>query len=132
MNSFFLSSKPFMTFGLGVVRIIFGILLIIHGTQMFHPDEMIVYGGWMRDLHLPFPDYLAYVGKIIEFGGGICLALGVFTRIASLLTFLTFMFISIVLGDGKILTDSQHAFMFGLMALIFFFHGAGPLSLSKK
>jgi putative oxidoreductase len=33
------------------------------------------------------------------------------------------------MGEGKIFTDSQHPFLFALLAAVFFFNGPGPWSL---
>lgn len=120
-----LSSAPLNQKALAIIRIVFGVLLIIHGTQAFYRAEMSNYEPWLRDLGVPIPLVAAYLGKICEFIGGLLLVLGVFTRIACTLLMMTFLFITVVMADGKIFTDGQHPFLFFLISAIFFFAGAG-------
>jgi putative oxidoreductase len=126
-----LSSNHLSDKGIAFVRVIVGLLLIIHGTQVFHTDEMNDYGPWLAELGVPLPLFSAYAGKAIELLGGICLITGLFLRLACILLMITFLFISIVMGDGKILTDAQHAFVFFLFALLFFFSGDSGYSIKR-
>ena len=68
-------------------------------------------------------------GKSSELLSGILLALGCFTRIASIIMGCTMLYISLFVGHGKIWYDDQHPFMFVLMALVFFFVGPGRFSV---
>jgi putative oxidoreductase len=119
------SSSALSEKGVAIIRSSFGLLLIIHGTQVFHIDEMQSYGPWLTELGVPVPLFSAYLGKVIELVGGLFLVLGVFTRLACILLMLTFLFITIVMADGKIFTDGQHPFLFFLISAIFFFAGSG-------
>lgn len=114
-----------------MVRVIVGVLLIIHGTQVFQTNEMSDYGPWLSDLGVPFPLASAYAGKLIELLGGICLVTGLFLRVACLMLMATFLFISVVMGGGKILTDAQHAFVFFLFSLLFLFCGDSGYSIRR-
>jgi putative oxidoreductase len=129
--NFVFSSAPLNQKGLALIRMFFGLLLIIHGSQGFHHDEMLSYKPWLMDLRIPFPLFSAYLGKAIEFIGGVCLLLGVFTRLACILVMLTFLFITVVMADGKIFTDGQHPFLFFLIAAIFLFTGAGEWTMNN-
>ena len=130
MNWLF-SSHPLSTKGVVFIRVLVGILIFIHGTQVFYKNEMIEYGPWMTDLGFPLPMVSAYVGKLIELFGGLCLILGIFMRAACILLMLTFLSITIVMGGGKILTDAQHPFMFFLFSLLFFFCGDSGYSVKR-
>jgi putative oxidoreductase len=72
---------------------------------------------------------MAYSGKLIELLGGFFLILGLFTRVITALLFITFVFITFVMGEGRIFTDNQHPFLLSLLSLIFFFTGAGRFSI---
>jgi putative oxidoreductase len=72
---------------------------------------------------------MVYTGKLIELIGGAFLILGLFTRLVTVLLFLTFVFITFVMGQGKIFTENQHPFLLALLSLLFFFTGAGRMSL---
>jgi putative oxidoreductase len=126
-----LSSSALTERGVAVIRIIFGCLLIIHGSQVFHTDEMLSYGPWLTDLGVPFPLFSAYLGKVLELVGGLLLVLGILTRLACIMLMLTFLFITIVMADGEILTDGQHPFLFFLISAIFFFTGARGWTVSS-
>jgi putative oxidoreductase len=75
-NSFFQRWEPIF---LSILRIVIGLLLLEHGTQKF--------------FHFPPPDHpmggpgglppLMLVGGCIEFGGGLLLVLGLFTRLVA-------------------------------------------------
>ena len=111
------------------MRIITGILLIYHGTQIFKTDEMKGYIQWLSDLHFPVAYVFAYAGKLTELLGGLLLVLGLFTRLASIFLAFTFILITFVMGEGKIFTDAQHPFLFVMLSLVFLFAGAGNFSL---
>jgi len=64
-------------------------------------------------------------GKAAELISGILFVLGLFTRIACLLIIGVMCYITFFLGKGIIWYDDQHPFLFILLALVFFFTGAG-------
>jgi putative oxidoreductase len=65
----------------------------------------------------------------VELTGGFFLILGLFTRLMTALLFISFMFLSFVMGEGKVFAENQLSFLFGLMSLSFFFTGAGRFSI---
>ncbi|HEY0770298.1 MAG TPA: DoxX family protein [Sphingobacteriaceae bacterium] len=109
--------------GVAAVRIVVGLLLIVHGSQLFNSEEMLSYQPWLTDLNVPLPLFSAYVGKGVEFIGGLCFILGIWIRAASVFLMATFVFITVVMGGSKIFTDGQHPFLFFLFSLLFFFVG---------
>jgi putative oxidoreductase len=119
--SWLTSSNHVSVSGVTFVRIIVGTLLVIHGTQVFNQQEMASYGPWMKDLGVPMPLTSAYAGKIIELLGGVCLILGIYLRAANILLMATFLFITIVMGEGKVFTDGQHPFLFFYSRFFSFF-----------
>lgn len=126
-----MSSQPLSSKGVVIVRVITGLLLIYHGAQAFNRGEMLEYGPWLEKLGVPFPLSSAYLGKGIELLGGICFVLGICMRISSVLLMLAFLFITIVMGDGKILTDGQHPFLFFLFSMLFFFLGDSGYNVKR-
>lgn len=115
--------------GIALVRIMVGVMLIYHGLQLFETHDMSVVTDLLFNMSIPFPEAMAYTGKLVELIGGVFLILGLFTRLTTALLFFTFMFITFYLGDGKVFSDNQLPFLFGLISLIFFFTGAGRLSI---
>jgi len=74
---------------------------------------------------------LVMTGKASELIAGIFLVLGFLTRVASVLIIGTMMYITFFLGHGKIWYEDQYPFLFILLALVFFFTGAGRVSLDN-
>jgi len=74
-----------MALGLTLVRIIVGVVFLVHGSQ-----KLFVFGlggitGFFTQAGIPLPMVAAPVVTFVEFLGGIALILGVFTRIAAIL-----------------------------------------------
>jgi putative oxidoreductase len=115
-------------YGLGFLRIIVGVFMVYHGSEVFDHEKMDAYLQWDQ-----FKNSLVatkvYTGKIIELVGGILLTAGFCTRLAALLIAVTMFYISFFVGTGKIWYEDQHPFMFVLLALVFFFIGPGKYSL---
>lgn len=114
--------------GLVFLRIVTGLLMAYHGLEIFKPDIIKGYADWDKIKVLPYPLVAAYIGKGLEFVTGILLTIGLFTRIAALLMFLNMMVICFYIATGKFWYEDQHPFIFGLLALVFFF--TGPIKLS--
>jgi putative oxidoreductase len=66
--------------GLLLVRVVVGAAFVLHGwPKMQNPT------GWMAGMDNAPPGALQAVAAVVEFGGGILLAAGLLTRLASLL-----------------------------------------------
>ena len=67
------------------IRIWLGIILLVHGAQkvfILGPGKV---AGYFGSLGLEPAYFLALLVILVEFGGGICLLLGLLTRVVSLL-----------------------------------------------
>lgn len=128
----FLTTQPIcQPAGLLAIRCVLGILLIYHGAEVFDRSIVDKYLSWNVFKKGP-GEPLVYIGKIMELAAGIFFLLGLFTRLASLLTIGVMGFIIFFIGKGKIWYEDQHPFLFILLALVFFFIGPGKWSLDKK
>jgi putative oxidoreductase len=128
MNGFFSSLPLLETKGIAIVRIIFSLLLVYHGLEVFDPALMNGYAEW--DLFKgPAAKLIVYAGKSFELVAGIFLLLGLFTRPSSILVIATFIYITFFIGKGKFWYEDQHPFMFVLFGLLFVFTGPGAWSL---
>jgi putative oxidoreductase len=109
-----------------ILRIIIGIFLIIHGKEVFDSAKMEEYTKWDN---FKTSSFMPYLGKGSEFVSGVLLLLGLFTRLACLITIGTFAYIVFFVGNGKFWMDDQHPFMFVLFGVLFFFTGPGAVGL---
>jgi putative oxidoreductase len=130
MNRFFSSTPISQNYGIAIVRIITGILLVWHGWESFDAEKMKMYTGWFVERKYSNPEIWAYAGKVAELLAGIGFVLGLFTRLASIATIAAFLGVIFILGDkGKIFQGDQHPFLFILLAVVFLFTGPGAMSL---
>jgi len=109
--------------GLVALRIATGLLMAYHGSEMFNRKAMEVFLTWDVIQGLPAPGLMIYLGKGIEFFSGVCLIVGMFTRIAALLMAVDMFFICFKIGNGRFYYEDGYPFLFALLALIFFFTG---------
>jgi putative oxidoreductase len=126
MNKLLSPSPVWQNAGLFLIRIVISFFLIYHGKEVFDAVKMKEYEGWDN---FKASSFMPYLGKGAEFVAGVLLLLGLFTRVACLITIGTFAYITFFVGHGKFLMDDQHPFLFVLFGLIFFFTGPGALSL---
>ena len=112
------------------VRCTVGVFLIYHGFEIFSEAKINEYLEWDAFKNSS-GKFLVYSGKVAELTAGILFSLGFLTRIASLITIGVMSYISFFLGNGIIWYNDQHPFLFVLLALVFFFTGAGRFSLDN-
>lgn len=114
--------------GVFLIRVFLGVLLIIHGKEVFDAVKMQEYVKWDS---FKASSVLPYLGKGAEFVAGVLLLLGLFTRVAALIIISTFLYITYMVGNGKFWMEDQHPFMFVLFGLLFLFTGPGAFSMDK-
>jgi len=123
------STKPLMEEnGLAFIRVLVGIFLIYHGSEIFDDAKIKEYAAWDIFKKSSSASFMIYLGKGFELVGGILLALGLFTRLACVIIMGTMFYISFFVGNGKIWYEDQYPFLFALLALVFFFTGPGNKS----
>jgi putative oxidoreductase len=130
-NKFFSAEGIWQENILAVVRITIGIFLIYHGSEILEKAKMDEYGKWVPDMKLAPPLFASYLGKALELISGILLLTGFLTRLACMFILLTFLMITFYIGEGRVLMEEQHPFMFCIFAFLFLFLGAGKWSLDK-
>lgn len=126
----FFSFAPLWLNGLVIVRIFAGILIMKYGKVLFSTPEMQGQFDFFENvIKFPAPYFMAYMAKGTEFFGGLCLALGLFTRLASLMLATTMFIATFIANNGKFWSDAEVSFMYMLLFLTFFFAGPGKWSL---
>lgn len=133
MKRLLFSADPiFPEQALGTLRILTGLMMAYHGAEVFDAKTIQGYAEWDVIKAMPYPLFMAYLGKGLEFVSGICFVFGAFTRIASFLMAADMLFICFKIGHGKFYYDDQHPFLFALIALLFIFTGPGSWALDSK
>ncbi len=120
-----LSNKTFF-YGLDIIRIVIGGIIISFGLEILNPDQIAGYIEWLTDIGMPFPITMTYIGKLSEIIFGIFLAIGFLTRISSIPLMITMFVVTFVMLDGKIKTGS---FYLLLLFACFFSIGSGKISV---
>jgi putative oxidoreductase len=119
-----------------LVRIAAGLLLVPHGAQKlfgWFGGYGLEASGQFFASKLALPASLALVAGVIEFFGGLLLAMGLFTRAVAALAF-GLMFVAIVqvhLPNGFFWTDGgyEYPLMWGIVALSYVIRGGGRYSV---
>ena len=131
MNKLFSASPLWQTTGLVLIRILIGLMVAYHGLEIFNEKIMDGYLEWPQIKSLPSPETMVYIGKGLELVAGICLAIGLFTRLSSLFIFADMMFICFKVGGGEFYYNDQAPFLYGVLALVFFFTGPVKFGLDN-
>lgn len=79
-----MSTSP-QSSGLTVLRVVLGVVFLMHGYQKLF--QMGIHGvtGMFGHLGVPLPGFFAVVVTLVEFVGGIALIIGLGTRVAAAL-----------------------------------------------
>jgi putative oxidoreductase len=78
-------SSSLSSCGLTILRIVIGIIFLVHGWQKIHAIGFHGVTGMFSQIGIPLPTLSAGVVIAVEFLGGIALILGLGTRLAGLL-----------------------------------------------
>jgi putative oxidoreductase len=116
-----------MALGLTLVRIIVGVVFLVHGSQ-----KLFVFGlggitGFFTQAGIPLPMVAAPVVTFVEFLGGIALILGVFTRIAAILLAIDMMgAIAFVHGKNGFFLPTGYEYALTMLVVNFALAIGGP------
>ena len=135
-NKLFDTSNNAIQIAISIIRIGFGIIYIMHGFPKIidGPERWEAVGGAMGFVGLGFaPVFWGFMASLAEFGGGLLLALGLFTRIAAALMAFTMLIATVMhisVGDplGTVLHPVKGLVVF--IALIY--SGAGRYAIDAR
>src|SRR5215831_10826281 len=115
-----------------LIRLIEGMVFVDSGRHKLFLD-LAGFGNFFVELGIPFPHVMALVVASIEFGGGVCLILGLGTRVAALAeaVIMANAIWTVQLKDVK--SFSEFLFLSEFLSIGIFvwlaFSGAGKISL---
>lgn len=123
------------------LRVAVGIVFAFHGYDKLFGKAGVLGAGvpgvadFFGNLGIPFPEVFAWVVASVEFFGGFCLILGLFTRYISLLLIID-MIVAILMAKAKLgglLAVRGYELELSLLAgaLALLLGGPGPLSIEK-
>lgn len=117
--------------GLLIFRILFGIIMVIHGVQKFGGGEqtLVWVGSALKMFGITGGYYFfGIMAAVSETIGGILIGLGLLTRLGSLLVIGALSVASIIMSGADFNTFS-HPLTVLSVGIMFFFTGAGKYSL---
>lgn len=131
MKRFFSPEPLWGNYGLGIVRIIVGLLVAYHGHEVFRPEIMKGYFDW--DMFKgSFGAMKVYAGKSAELIAGVLLTLGWFTRLGGIILIGSLGYITFFVGNGRFWYEDQHPFLFVLFGFLFLAMGPGAYSVDGR
>ena len=117
------------------MRFATGAVLVPHGIQKVFFAEISRYAANIGGKGLPFPELLAYLTFFAESVGAICLAIGLFTRVAAAMIWIEMLVIIIVFQwqFGYFWTNRgvEYALLWFLLCTAIFFRGGGRYSVDR-
>lgn len=115
-----------------LVRLWIGLnLALAHGIPKLSDPQAFLASEGVRQF--PLPTVAGWFAITAELGGGLCLALGLRTRVAAAAVMVTMLSGALVVQRGAGWTPTKELQLtFAMLALLFLVLGAGPLSLDAR
>jgi len=132
LGPFYEKASPY---AYGLMRFATGAVLVPHGIQKVFFLSIDRYTQIIAGKGLPFPELLAYLTFFTESVAAICLAIGLFTRIAAAMIAIEMLVIVFVFqwGFGYFWTNRgyEYALLWLLLCIAIFFRGGGRFSVDR-
>jgi putative oxidoreductase len=118
-------------FGLLWLRVSAGAGIAYHGYGKIFGGKMAEFVQGVGSMGFPAPEVFAWAAVLSEFIGGICVALGLFTRPAALLIFVTMSVAVFIRHGADPLKKKELALAYWTIAGALIFLGAGKFSFDR-
>jgi putative oxidoreductase len=105
-------------------------LALAHGLGKLPPSDRFVQG--VADMNFPVPLFVAWAAAFAEFGGGLLIALGLFTRAAALFVIINMIVAGFIRQAGDPFLDRELAFLYLAVATAAAFIGSGRYGLDAQ
>ena len=123
-------SKPgWQNLGLLLLRVMLGAGMATHGFNKIFVRDMADFASGIAKMGLPLPLVLAWAAALSECAGGICVAVGVWTRAAAFFIFVTMSVAAFITHGGDPFSKKELALAYWAMAGAVVLIGPGGLSL---
>ena len=112
MMNIFLDTNPFLiNWAITIIRFFIGPCFIIHGLGklgVVGTGSMVGFTEWLRSLGVIYPKFQARLAMSFEIIGGVCITLGLFTRIGASLCLATMVVAAVIghKGGGYLITNN--------------------------
>jgi putative oxidoreductase len=118
-----------------LIRFATGTILVPHGVQKILNTPIAKFAPNIAAKGLPFPEVLAYLTYFAESVAAVCLAIGLFTRIAAAVIGIEMLVIVVLLHwqFGYFWTNRgyEYALLWLALCIAIFFKGGGRYSLDR-
>jgi uncharacterized membrane protein YphA (DoxX/SURF4 family) len=114
-----------------ILRIWVGVIFIWYGHNFYDATKKHSFASFLNGYHVPFPLLSAYISKTFEFFGGLCLAAGLFTRIACFFMIINIAVATFVTQKSDLFGDAIHTFLLLIICTVIFFSELDKLTLDR-
>lgn len=119
------ASKNLPEIGMAIIRVFTGYYIYRYGLELFNIEGLL---DFLKKENILFPVFTGYAAKLIEFIGGICLIIGLFTRWVTPPLMVVMYGVIYTTAHGSIF-EGEFPFLFMLLFGVFFIHGSGKWSV---
>lgn len=138
---FVFSPHPvFFDLAMLIFRLFIGVCFVVHALGklgIVGPGNMAGFTGWLKSLGLPFPAVQARAAMLSELLGGTLIVIGLGTRLAALVCFVTMMVAASLghKGAGYLITNNppgnEYALNLAMLMIVLLLLGPGDYSLDQ-
>jgi len=121
-----------LSMGLLWLRVLMGCGIAYHGYGKVFGGDMGGFAQGVAELGFPVPHLFAWAAALSEFLGGICIALGLFTRPAAFCVFMTMSVAAFIRLSAASFGAKELALAYWTMAGALIFMGGGKFSIDSK
>jgi len=118
--------------GLLWLRVLMGLGIARHGYGKIFGGKMERFAEGIGQMGFPMPEVFAWAAALSEFGGGLLIALGLFTQQAAFFVFCTMAVAAFIRHGEDPLKVKELALAYWTMAGALMFLGGGEFSLDKR
>jgi putative oxidoreductase len=127
--------QRFSPYSYALIRFAAGAILVPHGVQKILNTPIAKFAQNIAAKELPFPEALAYLTYCAESVAAVCLAIGLFTRIAAAMIGIEMLVIVFLFqwqfGYFWTVRGYEFALLWALLCIAIFFKGGGRYSIDR-